>query len=150
MEDIKQRICEWASHVAGFDAIGSLANVIEDGIEKHHAKGLECEAAWRAIEDAVVAKIAEELHRMRVLLNSGDAMRDYVFSRIAELRGNCRRCGHGKREHAAADDGGCSGDFFDQLPKGPAHGRFTAAERSDLDALKRKAFEAAKPEGGGA
>ena len=61
-----------------------------------------------------------------------------------ELRGNCRRCGYGKREHQAPDGGGCAGDFADQLPKGPAHGRFTDAERAELDALKRKAFEAAK------
>jgi hypothetical protein len=44
--------------------------------------------------------------------------------------------------------GGCAGDFAGQLPKGPALGRFTAAERSELDGLKRKAFEAAKPAGG--
>ncbi len=36
----------------------------------------------------------------------------------------------------------------EHLPKGPALGRFTVAERSELDALKRKAFEAAKPAGG--
>jgi hypothetical protein len=38
----------------------------------------------------------------------------------------------------------------EQLPKGPAHGRFTDAERAEMDALKRKAFEDAKPEGGDA
>ena len=146
MDAIKERITEWANHVRGYDQIGAVTNVIENGIEKHRAKGLECEAAWRAIEDAVVAKIAEELHRMRVLLNGGDAMRDYVFSRVAELRGNCRRCGYSKREHQAPDGGGCAGDFAEQLPKGPAHGRFTDAERAELDALKRKAFEAAKSE----
>jgi len=151
MDAIKERITEWANHVRGYDQIGAVANVIENGIEKHHAKGLECEAAWRAIEEAVVAEIAKELHRMRVVL-SGECRgsRDYVFRRVAELRGNCRRCGYSKREHHAPDGGGCAGDFAEQLPKGPAHGRFTDAERVELDALKRKAFEDAKPAGGGA
>jgi len=36
----------------------------------------------------------------------------------------------------------------EQLPKGPTHGRFTDDERAELDDLKRKAFEAAKPQGG--
>lgn len=148
-ESIKQSMGDWAEHVRGYDQIGAVANVIENGIEKHHAKGLECEAAWRAIEEAVVAEIAKELHRMRVVLNGDDeGSRDYVFARVAELRGNCRRCGYGRREHQAPDGGGCAGDFADQLPKGPAHGRFTDTERAELDALKRKAFEDAKPAGG--
>lgn len=153
-ESIKQSMGDWAEHVRGYDQIGAVANVIENGIEKHRAKGLECEAAWRAIEEAVVAEIAKELHRMRVVLCggavTGEEMRDYVFARVAELRGNCRRCGYGRREHHAPDGGGCAGDFADQLPNGPAHGRFTDAERAELDALKRKAFEDAKPAGGGA
>ncbi len=37
---------------------------------------------------------------------------------------------------------------FEQLPKGPTHGRFTDAERQELEALKKKAFEAAKTDGG--
>lgn len=149
MDTIKERITEWASHVRGYDQIGAMANVIENGIEKHHAKGLECEAAWRAIEEAVVAEIAKELHRMRVVLNGVDVgSRDYVFRRVAELRDTCRRCGYGRRDHQAPDGGGCAGDFAEQLPKGPAHGRFTDAERAELDDLKRKAFEHAKSAGG--
>lgn len=149
MDSIKERITEWASHVRGYDQIGAVANVIENGIEKHHDKGLECEAAWAAIEEAVVAEIAKELHRMRVVLNGADqGSRDYVFRRVAELRDTCRRCGYGRREHHAPDGGGCAGDFAEQLPKGPAHGRFTADERAEIDDLKRKAFEAAKSAGG--
>lgn len=149
MDAIKARITEWASHVRGYDQIGAAANAIENGIEKHHAKGLECETAWTAIEEAVVAEIAKELHRMRVVLNGDDGgSRDYVFARVAELRGNCRRCGYGKREHYAPDGGGCAGDFAEQLPKGPTHGRFTDAERQEVDDLKKKAFEAAKSAGG--
>lgn len=87
MDAIKSRITEWASHVRGYDQIGAVANCVEGGIAAHHAKGLECEAAWRAIEGAVVSEIAKELHRMRVVLNGGDAMRDYVRERMAELRG---------------------------------------------------------------
>jgi len=146
---IKERITEWARHVRGYDQIGAVANSIENGIEKHHAKGLECEAAWRAIEEAVVAEIAKELHRMRVVLNGEcRGSRDYVFRRVAELRDACLRCGYGRREHQAPDGGGCAGDFAEQLPKGPKHGHFSNAERAELDALKRKAFEAAKPAGG--
>lgn len=37
-------------------------------------------------------------------------------------------------------------DFYEQLPKGPTHGRFSASDRAELDSLKRKAFEAARPE----
>lgn len=39
--------------------------------------------------------------------------------------------------------GECS--FLDQLPKGPALGRFSASERAELDELKRKAFKAGEP-----
>lgn len=39
--------------------------------------------------------------------------------------------------------GECS--FLGQLPKGPALGRFSAAERAELDDLKRKAFKAGEP-----
>lgn len=92
MDAIKERITEWASHVRGYDQIGAVANCVEGGIAAHHAKGLECESAWRAIEVAVVSEIAKELHRMRVVLCGGavtsDEMRDYVLARVAELRGN--------------------------------------------------------------
>lgn len=37
-------------------------------------------------------------------------------------------------------------DFYEQLPKGPTHGRFSASDRAELGDLKRKAFEAARPE----
>lgn len=37
-------------------------------------------------------------------------------------------------------------DFYAQLPKGPTHGRFSASDRAELDGLKRKAFESARPE----
>ena len=36
-------------------------------------------------------------------------------------------------------------DFYGQLPKGPTHGRFSASDRAELDSLKRKAFESARP-----
>ena len=39
-----------------------------------------------------------------------------------------------------------AGDFYAQLPKGPTHGRFSTSDRADLDNLKRKAFEKARPE----
>lgn len=85
---------------------------------------------------------------------SRQALRDVELARkklakvLNGLGGNCRQCGQDTGAHRAPDGGGCAGDFADQLPKGPAHGRFTDAERAELDDLKRKAFEHAKSAGG--
>lgn len=40
----------------------------------------------------------------------------------------------------ALQGGECA--FFDELPKGPSIGRFSASDRAELDELKRKAFKA--------
>ena len=74
------------------------------------------EEASNAVAMAMIECAAKEIVRMRVVLGGratiGDHhLRDYAFTRTAEIRDRCRKCGCEKRAHNAPDGGGCPGDF---------------------------------------
>lgn len=94
-----------------------------DAVTRHRDELLAiCRRDSEAAHDAVLSGRADKLKFGAMIVR--DAVAELVEQRDA----------------AVAQ---CS--FLDQLPKGPALGRFSASERAELDELKRKAFKAGEP-----
>lgn len=80
---------------------------------------------------------------VREFHNRRDALRLAIANAERAQSGQPASVQQPSSNDVAIQGGECS--FFDQLPKGPALGRFSASERAELDDLKRKAFKAGEP-----